>query len=112
MKTTIIARTGAVFLGLLILVLFQVTTSHAARQTYASRHSSTPDSCADEGGIFQTSVFTRIFTRENGTFTDFELRLSSKDGNCSTLLYSSSAARNSVRLAPRDSSQDLMVALN
>lgn len=109
MKTTIIARAGAVVLGFLILTLFQVTASYATRWDDGDHELSAVTSCADGAIFFPTSLYTEIDVSEDGSISDFEIHIANKDGNCSALLYSSNATGSPVSLSQHQDIDNLVI---
>jgi len=93
LKLRIFARAGALVLAVVVLALFQVTTSYAARWNKADENSAFVPSCANESSFSPTSVYTKITVDENGSFAGFEIHMSNSNGDCSALLYSSNSSK-------------------
>ena len=103
-------RAGAVVLGFLIFVLFQVTASYAARWDNAANILSPDTSCADHAIFFPTSLYTEIYMNEDGSFSAFEIHVANKDGNCSALVYSSNTSERQSSLSHHQNGDNLVIA--
>jgi len=110
LKRTIIARAGAVVLGVFILALFHVTLGYAARWDNGDREFPGLTSCADKASFFPTSLYTEINTSANGSYSGFEIHISNQNRECSALLYSSNAAKDSHNLTSRHKGDDVVIA--
>lgn len=110
MKTTIMVRAGAVVLGVLIFVLFQVTASYAARWNDGANIISPDTSCADHATFFPTSLYTEIIMNDDGSFSAFEIHVANKDGNCSALVYSSNASEGPSSFSRHQNGENLVIA--
>lgn len=110
MKTTIMARAGAVVLGVLIIVLVQVNAGYAARWEDGGNKISPVTSCADKAIFFPTSIYTEIDMNEDGSFSAFAIHVANKDGNCSALLYSSNTSESPISLSHHQNGESLIIA--
>lgn len=111
MRANILARAGAVVLGLFTVVLMQVTDGYAARWDFPETASQTDTGCADKLGFFPGYFYTRIGLDENGVFPGFEVYVSDQDGHCSALLYSSLAPDNAPSLSQIQGAEDRLFVI-
>jgi hypothetical protein len=111
MKTVLLAKAGAIIIACSILAIFLVSTSLANRHDNGQVELSSESSCSDNAGIFPASVYTRLFTGKNGFVSGFEIHLSSEDGNCSSMLYSSNAAEGGISFRTHNDENEMAVAL-
>jgi len=82
----------AVFITVPVLILVQAPNGSANADGDFDGESSAMTSCANKPSAFPTSIFTKIKTDSNGTFSGLEIHVSNSSRICSTVLYSFNTA--------------------
>ncbi len=108
MKNTFIAKAGLFVVALPLFVLIQAPSSAANNEAHGGKNP-TVGSCGNTSGTFPDSVFARLTTDIGGSVSGFEIHASYDGGNCTSMLYTTSAKESSVNSQGKN---DLVVALN
>ena len=89
MKTTPIANAVPVILACSILAIFLVPTGFAYKLGIGGNDADPATSCNSKPGNFTIFPFASLKTNSYGSPTGVEVHLSSSDGDCSEMIYSS-----------------------
>ena len=81
-----------------VLAVFTVSTGFAWKGDYSDGVFAGLAPCNDTVSAFPTSLFTRLNRDRNGSVSGFEVHLSSTDGDCSVMLFSSNAEESVIGL--------------
>lgn len=88
-KENPVARASAVVLSCFILAAFVVTASFAYKGNGDVGAVAGTDACEDRSGFLSVFPLARIRPGTNGSASGLEVHLSSADGHCSDLVFSS-----------------------
>lgn len=89
LKTSYIAKAIPVVIACSILAIFLVPTGFAYKAGMSGSEVAKATSCNNKLGNFTIFPFTSLRTNSNGSATGVEVHLSSADGGCSEIIYSS-----------------------
>lgn len=111
MKTTFVAKAGSIVLACSILAVFLIPNGFASRFGEVQDRAPVAGSCSDKVSAFPAFFYTKLFTNSNGAISGFEIRASSADSRCSSVLYSSSSAEGRTYLSTQQDSDEMVIAL-
>ena len=110
MKTPIIAKVGLVILACSILAVFLVPAGFASIEGHGVGETSAGTSCTDKTStFFPAFIYTKLYMGRNGATSGFEIHLSDADGDCSGMLYSSTAAEGRMSFAYHQDNDDMVI---
>lgn len=111
MKKSFLARAGAAMVALPLIILVQAPSGAAGTGDTGSGASSADVLCAEEAGVFPSSIYTRLHADSTGSVSSFEVRLFYADKNCSEVLYSSRAVDHAIGIDVYKNKDDSIVFL-
>ena len=110
-KNSFIKKAGLFVVALPIFVLLQAPSSAAYNEASYGINRKV-NSCGDKSVAFPDTVFARLSTDIGGSVSGFEIHASYDDGNCTSVLYASTAKESPANSDFRKNRNDLIVALN
>jgi hypothetical protein len=111
MKKSLYVRAGAALIAFPLIVLFQAPAGSASDGGESAGAPLSEASCSDSVGVFPTSVYTRLTTGPGGSISGFEIHVSYSGGDCSSILYSSSAVDNGAFTKAHQNKEDSVIIL-